>query len=86
MCDSARVTPDKWRAYRENYDFLNPCCLGPLFQPMREEPRYTEAAIYVPLSGRYKGEWVAECAEGHCGYRGRSSFSLKIDIFLHHAA
>lgn len=72
-----RVTPDAWHIYRKNHQFLGPCCLCPLLQPLSQEPRYTEAAIYLPLRGRYKGEWVAECAEGRCGYLGRSSSSPK---------
>ena len=77
MHGTVRVTPDALRVYRENHQFLGPCCLCPLLQPLSQEPHYTEAAIYLPLRGRYKGEWVAECAEGRCGYLGRSSSSPK---------
>jgi hypothetical protein len=79
MKDSIRVSPDEWRVYRENHQFLNPCCLCQLFEPQGKNSRHTEAAIYLPLSGQYKGEWVAECAKGHCGYLGRLSFLL-IDL------
>src|ERR1700734_199661 len=74
---SVRVSPDKWRDYRENHEFLNPSCLCPLVQPQGEVLRYTEAAIYLPLNGRYKGEWVAECVKSCCGYLGKSLFPLK---------
>jgi hypothetical protein len=74
-----RVSPDEWRVFRENHEFLNPCCLCPLFERQGKDSRYTEAAIYLPLSGQYKGEWVAECAKGRCGYLGRLSFPL-IDL------
>ena len=80
--DSVRVSPDQWCDYRENHDFLNPSCLCALLQPQGEGRvvRYTEAAIYLRLYGRYKGEWVAECANGCCGYLGRSLFPLKIGV------
>jgi hypothetical protein len=80
--DSVRVSPDKWRDYRENHKFLNPSCLCALLKPQGkgEAPRYTEAAIYLRLNGRYKGEWVAECAKGYCGYLGRFLIPLKIGV------
>jgi hypothetical protein len=77
--DSVRVSPDKWCEYRENHEFLHPSCLCAL-QGKGEAPRYTEAAIYLPLNGRYKGEWVAECAKGYCGYLGRFFIPLKIGV------
>jgi hypothetical protein len=80
MKDSVRVSPDKWRDYRKNHDFLNPSCLCALFQPKGDVLRYNEAAIYLPLSGRYRGEWVAECAKGSCGYLGESLFPPKLDV------
>ena len=80
MRDSVRVSPDKWRDYRENHEFLNPSCLCALFQPQGEVLCYTEAAIYIPLNGRYRGEWVAECAKGCCGYLGKSLFPLKMRV------
>ena len=70
------VTPDVLRVYRKNHQFLRPGCLCPLFQPLSKEPGFTKAAIYLPLHGRYKGEWVVDCAKSRCGYLGRSSFSL----------
>jgi hypothetical protein len=78
MRDSVRISPDKWRDYRENHEFLNPSCLCELFRPQGEVLCYTEAAIYLPLKGHYKGEWVAECAKSCCGYLGKSLFPLKI--------
>jgi hypothetical protein len=84
MKDSVRVSPDKWRDYRENHDFLNPSCLCALFQPQGEVLRYNEAAIYLPLNGQYRGEWVAECAKGCCGYLGKSLFPPKIGCTTYH--
>ena len=80
--DSVCVSPNKWRDYRENHEFLNPSCLCALLKPQGkgEAPRYTEVAIYLPLNGRYKGEWVAECAKGYCGYLGRFLIPLKIGV------
>ena len=82
--DSVRVSPDKWHDYRENHEFLYPSCLCALLQLQGEGKvaRYTEAAIYLRLYGRYKGEWVAECAKGCCGYLGRSLFPLKIGVLI----
>ena len=80
--DSVRVSPDKWRDYRENHEFLNPSCLCALLKPQGKgkAPCYTEAAIHLPLNGRYKGEWVAECAKGYCGYLSRFLIPLEIDV------
>ena len=45
--DSVHVSPDKWRDYRENHEFLNPSCLCALLKPQGkgEAPRYTEADL-----------------------------------------
>jgi hypothetical protein len=80
MRDSVHVSPDKWRDYRENHEFLNPSCLCALFQPQGEVLCYTEAAIYLPVMGLYSGEWVAECVKGRCGYLGKSLFPLALKI------
>lgn len=82
MRDSVRVSPDKWRDYRDNHEFLNPSCLCSLFQSQCKVLCYTEAAIYLPVSGRYRGEWVAECVKSFCGYLGKSLFPLK-HVSLH---
>jgi hypothetical protein len=33
--------------------------------------------MYIPVFGRYAGEYVAECANSRCGYLGRSLSLLK---------
>ena len=71
------MAPDAFHAYRESHDFLGPCCLCPLFVPLSEEPRFTEAAIYMPIFGRCAGEYVAGCAKSRCGYVGQSPFPPK---------
>ena len=63
--------------YRKTHQFLGPCCLCSLLTPLREDSHFTEAAIYVPVFGRYAGEYVAECARSHCGYLGQLSSWLK---------
>jgi len=73
MHGTEHVTPDAWHIYHKNHQFLGPCCLCPLLQPLSQEPHYAKTAIYLPLCGCYKGEWVAECAEGRCGYLDMSS-------------
>jgi hypothetical protein len=35
--------------------------------PLSGESQFTEAAMYVPIFGRYAGEYVAECAKSRCG-------------------
>jgi len=67
-----RVVPSALRDYREYYQFLGPSCLCPLLQRVSEEPAFTEAAIYIPVFGRFAGEYVAECANSRCGYLGQS--------------
>ena len=78
MSDSVHVSPDKWFYYHENHKFLNPSCLCALFQQHGEALHYTEAAIYLPLNGHYRGELVVECMKGCCRYLGKSLFPLKI--------
>ena len=66
-----RVTPDALRSYRKTQKFLGPCCLCPLLGSRRGiEHQFVEAAIYIPVYGRYAGEYVAECAKSRCGYLG----------------
>ena len=75
-----RVRPDALHKYRETHQFLGPCCLCSLLTPLSEESHFTdftEAAVYVPIFGRFAGEYVAECAESRCGYLGYLSFWLK---------
>jgi hypothetical protein len=71
-----RVPPRKLKEYRESHDFLGPCCFCPL---VGEEKVYKEAIIDITLWGRFKGEYVAECAasENQCNYLGESPYSLK---------
>ena len=67
-----RVPPGELRHYRETHDYLAPGCLCPLLEPLRKKAVYKEASIYVAIGGRYKGEYIAECAEDRCGYLGQS--------------
>jgi hypothetical protein len=64
-----RVAPSDLRDHRLSHQFLGPCCLCPLRSA--ERPRFVEAAIFVVKSGRFSGEYVAECALGECGYFGK---------------
>jgi hypothetical protein len=66
-----RVTPDALRSYRNTQKFLGPCCLCPLLGTGRGiEHQLVEAAIHIPVLGRYAGEYVAECVKSRCGYLG----------------
>jgi hypothetical protein len=72
-----RVKPDALNNYRKIHQFLGPCCLCSLLTPLSEKSKFTEAAMYIPISGRYAGEYVAECAKSRCGYLGELSSWLK---------
>jgi hypothetical protein len=72
-----RVPPRKLKKYRESHQFLGPCCLCPLLAQVGEEQVYTEAIVDITVSGRFKGEYVAECAKSQCGYIGEPPYSLK---------
>jgi hypothetical protein len=75
------VAPDALRSYRETHAFLGPCCLCPLVGTQRGiELRFVEAAIYIPVFGRYAGEYVAECAKSECGYLGLCQFQWAIKL------
>ncbi|TDL14631.1 hypothetical protein BD410DRAFT_845860 [Rickenella mellea] len=67
-----RVPPTEFSAYRRTHKFKFPCCLCPsLSRLLGQNDRsriYTEAAIYRPTEGPYKGKFVAQCAQGRCGY------------------
>ena len=65
-----RVRPDALNNHRETHQFFGPCCLCLLLTTLSGESHFTEAAMYVPICGRYAGEYVAECAKSHCGYKG----------------
>jgi hypothetical protein len=66
-----RVAPDALRTYRETHKFLGPCCFCPLLGLQGGvENQFVEASIHVSVSGRYTGEYVAECAKSRCGYLG----------------
>ena len=72
--EHARVTPEGLHLYRRAHQYLGPGCLCPLFEQISNRPAFTEAAIYVTRVEPYKGEYVAGCAKGRCGYLGRSPF------------
>ena len=76
------MAPSALCEYRKHYQFLGPSCLCPLLQPVSGEPVFTEVAIYIPVFGRYAGEYVAECAQSRCGYLGQSLFMVKIEVRL----
>ena len=41
-------------------------CACPILESFSEEPVFTEAAIYLTMFRCYEGEYIAECARGHC--------------------
>ena len=58
----AHVMPSVLHEYRQNHQFLGPCCLCPLLALQSEGLEFVEAAIYVPSCGPYAGECIAQCA------------------------
>jgi|SRR5258708_7860352 hypothetical protein len=76
--EGARVTPSDFNSYRNNHDFRAPCCLCASDAP---ENGYTECAIYIPLEGQYKGEYVAGCAFNRCGYLGEHRIWTHLGLY-----
>jgi hypothetical protein len=64
-----RVTPSDLRDHRLSHKFLGPCCMCPLLT--EGGSTFKEAAIFAMPSGCFVGEYVAECADGKCGYFGK---------------
>ncbi|KAF8221163.1 hypothetical protein L208DRAFT_1535147 [Tricholoma matsutake] len=71
------VAPGTLHEHCKHYQFLGPSCLCPLLQQVSEDLVFTEVAIYMPVFGRYAREYIAECANGRCGYIGQSPSVLK---------
>jgi hypothetical protein len=68
--DGERVTPSDLATHRLSHAMRGPCCLCPV-RPQCDD-RFVEATIYMPLNGRFGGEYVAVCADDVCGYHGDS--------------
>ena len=64
-----RVTPSKLLEHRHSHEFLGPCCLCASLES--DGSSYTEASIFVAMSGPTAGEYTAACATGQCRYWGR---------------
>jgi hypothetical protein len=65
-----RVDPTALRDHRQSHQFLDPCCLCPLFMLSRQD--FCEVALFVETSGTFCGEYMAKCAKNECGYLGQS--------------
>ena len=63
-----RVTPCELLEYRRSHQFLGPCCLCASLES--DISSYTEASIFVALSGPTAGQYTAACAAGQCRYWG----------------
>lgn len=64
-----RVTPSNLLQHRHSHEFLGPCCLCASLES--DGSSYTEASIFVALSGPTAGQYTAACATGQCRYWGR---------------
>jgi hypothetical protein len=63
------VSPSDFETYRLSHDIQGPSCLCPFEK--KDMGDFVESAIYMVGHGRYTGEYVAACAEDHCGYFGK---------------
>ena len=61
-----RVAPSDLSEYRLAHNFLGPSCL--CAADTGDRTAYVEAAIFVPLTGEFTGEYIATCASDSCGY------------------
>jgi hypothetical protein len=77
--EGRRITPDQLTHHRETHQFFGPGCLCPLLAPVTKEVTFIEAAIYMPVFGSYKGEYVARCAKNRCGYVGETRLSSEAE-------
>jgi hypothetical protein len=69
-----KVHPSRWEAYRQEHDFRYPCCM------CATGNRYVEAAVYQYTRGISRGEYVAECATGMCGYLGKLASKQSLTV------
>lgn len=65
----ARITPSDLREYRISHRMLGPCCLCPMIDI--NQPDFVEAAMYMPSTGPFAGQYIATCARDQCGYFGK---------------
>ena len=75
-----RVVPSDLDSHRLSHRFRAPCCLCPM--DSEYDNTFVEAAIYAAPTGRYVGEYVAQCAERECGYLGGQCKPLCYDQLI----
>jgi hypothetical protein len=73
-----RVPPSELELYRQDHEFLLPCCLCAY-----SDAKYTECAVYLMLGGPLTGTYVAVCAKSKCGYLG--TYTLNNTILIVYA-
>jgi hypothetical protein len=64
-----RITPSDLREHRVSHQMLGPCCLCPMID--LNQPDFVEAAMYMPVTGPFAGQYIATCARDKCGYFGK---------------
>ena len=74
----ARVTPSDLMDHQAVYDFRAPSCL--CASEFTAERQYTECAMYLAQSGVYSGEYVAGCTFDCCGYLGKTTRHVNLDL------
>lgn len=75
-----RAHPSEIRNIRTLYQVLGPCCNCPLKD--EQAPDFVEAAVYMPSSGPYAGQYVAACAKDNCGYLGEYTKLHKLNCAI----
>jgi hypothetical protein len=66
-----RVAPSNLLEHRHSHDFLGPCCFCASLESDGPSRSYTEASIFVAMSGPTAGKYTAACATGQCRYWGK---------------
>ena len=63
-----RITPSDLCEHRVTHRMLGPCCLCPMVDV--NQPDFVEAAMYMPATGPFAGQYISTCAQDKCGYFG----------------
>jgi hypothetical protein len=70
---NCRVAPSDLEGYRRANEIRNPCCLCAYI----DNVPFTESRVHMSMLGSSaillgsEGRFVAECAQGRCGYYGQ---------------
>ena len=74
--DGSRVVLSELQNYCTSHRMLGPCCLCPMIDV--DQPDFVEAAMYMPSSGPFAGQYIAMCARDRCEYFGKLMTTIGI--------